>query len=90
MSSELEGLKPHIIAALKSPPGTTLKDLAARFPELDREKRLEEEFRRRYDDAIFDWQHHNGWKQAPYDVAQDIAEQVRHEIEYEVRTGRLT
>lgn len=89
MPTELEGLKPHIVAALKSPPGTTLKDLATWFPEIDRDERLEQEFRRRYDDALFDWQHHAGWKQPPYEVTQEIAAHVRYEIEYEVRSGRL-
>ncbi|WP_232718565.1 hypothetical protein [Gordonia metallireducens] len=90
MTDELKRLKPRIVAALKSPPGTTLEDLAGLFPELDREERFEEEFRNRYNDAIFDWQHSNGWKQAPYEVAQEIAEQIRHEMEYQIRSGRLS
>ncbi|WP_083862640.1 hypothetical protein [Gordonia soli] len=89
MSSELEGLPPHIIAALRAPEGTTPDEIRAQFPELQEQTpRIDpNEYRSRVEDAYYRWQQQNSWVHLPDDVSRRLADQVRSDMEWEVRGG---
>lgn len=90
MSHDLEGLPPHLVAALKSPAGTTVDDIRARFPELGSPAATagrDAEFRRRFEDASYYWHRSHSWSQMPPHVREQIADQVRADMVWEAAGG---
>lgn len=89
MESQFEGLSPIVVAALKSPKGTTLEELRARFPEAASARSsaakgsaeaFKAEFRCRIDEALFEWSKRNSWK-VPDDVVHELREEVLWQME---------
>ncbi|NNG96374.1 hypothetical protein [Gordonia araii] len=81
MAKEMEGFSPIVIAALKSPEGTTVEELRAKFtkPE-DRMSSIEVEFRARLDEARFEWSRVNGWT-----IPDDVSERLRGDVLWEMK-----
>lgn len=82
MSSRFEGLSPIVVAASKSPQGTTLEELRAKFakPE-DRLTPFVAEVRARLSDARYEWSRVNGKWSIPDGVADRLRGDVLWEME---------
>ncbi|MCM3897575.1 hypothetical protein [Gordonia sputi] len=81
MPDELNGLPPHIIAALKAPQGTTVEDFLEAHPRTPTQH--DAEFVARLEEACFEWHSRNSWLTMPYEVRDELAKQVRFDMEWE-------
>lgn len=83
-------LPSFVIAALRSPPGTTTEEIYAQFPDAtstgSTAAQMDSDvadFRVRYQDALEDWYDRSGGKQMPEAIADELGEQVRADIAWE-------
>jgi hypothetical protein len=90
MSTREPSFPPHIMAALRSPEGTTVEDIYRQFPDtrpastpppVDRS-----ELNARLHDAHDDWHRRNGWHiDMPPEVNEQLAQQIRDDLLWEQR-----
>ena len=90
MTTREPSLPPHIMAALRSPEGTTAEDIYRQFPDARPAHTLpridHDELNARLHDAYDDWHRHHGWHiDIPPETREQLAQQVRDELAWERR-----